>query len=223
MIEFTSTPGEVELIDFMGGDDDIVRSARVSYANDLKSVTASERTGLINFLMRNGHMSPFEHCTMKVRVTAPIFVAREWMRHRTQSYNEHSLRYSQATPTFYIPSDTRPCVQSGKSGDYQFTEDCGLAKIAHDTIEVSTQYAWDCYQEMLLVGVAREVARMCLPVNVMTSFYATANLRNWQDFIRQRTDPQALHEIAFLARQVEDLLTLRFPVAMEAWSMYNRS
>ncbi len=202
----------------MGSDLSVVNAARVSF--NQKSEVLSERdAGLINFLMKNRHTSPFEHCQISFLVTAPIFVAREWHRHRTQSYNEVSGRYTELQPKFYAPDHERPLVQVGKPGAYTFVpaEDSNVHIQLLADMRFACQTSWDIYQLSLERGVAKEVARMVLPVTIYTSWYATANLLNWCKFVGLRSDDQALYEIRMLAYQVRDKLKDLFPVTMETW------
>lgn len=217
----------VELIDHMGTDMTIVNAARVSL-NQHKigdDQTLSEKdAGLINFLMKNRHSSPFEHCHVSFLVEAPIFVVREWQRSRTQSYNEVSGRYTELKPIFYAPDHDRPLVQIGKPGAYSFTaaDDETLLVDVYKEFRHSGQTAWNAYQHLLERGVAKEVARMVLPVNIYTSWYATTTLRNWMYFLSLRTDIQAMYEIRTLALELETKLAELYPVAMEAWEKNER-
>ena len=208
----------IEYVDHMGDDKRIAQAARVSTGND-----DSDRPheGLVKRLWRDQHTSTFEHNTLTVMVEVPIFVAREWHRHRTQAFNEVSGRYSEMEPVFYVPGEDRPLVQTGKAMDYR--REAGnkrhraRASAAH---RMSAEDAWDEYQSMLEFGIAREVARNVLPVSLYTRFYATANLRNWLAFIKLRTDPTALHEIQDAARQVADLIQETWPTA---WAAYEET
>ena len=216
-IEFRSDM-RIEYVDHMGDDKRIAQAARVSTGND-----DSDRPyeGLVRRLWADGHTSPFESGTLTVKVEVPIFVAREWMRSRTQSYSEISARYSEMGPVFYIPGEDRPLVQTGKAMDYRreagSEEQWADAHWGHDSVAA---VSWSHYQQMLASGIAREVARNVLPVSLYTRFYATANLRNWLHFIKLRTDPTALHEIQDAARQVADLIAERWPTA---WAAYEET
>ena len=208
----------VTYIDSMGDDKRIAQAARVSTGND-----DSDRPyeGLVRRLWSDGHTSPFESGTLTVKVEVPIFVAREWMRHRTQAFNEISGRYTEMKPVFYRPSAARPLVQVGKAMDYRRL----IGSVAQDELSVEShravaEYAWGYYRTMIEMGIAREVARNVLPVSLFTQFYATANLRNWLHFIHLRADPTALWEIQDAARQVADIIAERWPVA---WSAYEES
>lgn len=178
--------------------------------------------GLINFLYRERHMSPFEHGSFTFFVDTPIFVAREFMRHRTFSYNETSGRYKELEPRFYLINDDRPVVQKGKVGAYRFDggepEQYGHV-YASTTLAYSS--AWRAYQNMLDRGVAREVARNVLPVGTMTQFYATANPRNVMQFLLLRNDPNALFEIREVAEKIESVFAEEMPLTYKAFKKYD--
>lgn len=178
--------------------------------------------GLINFLYRERHMSPFEHGSLTFFIDTPIFVAREFMRHRTFSYNETSGRYKELEPRFYLINDDRPLTQKGKVGEYRFTagtdEQYGLT-YASTTIVYSA--AWNAYQHMLNNGVAREVARNVLPVGTMTQFYVTGNPRNWMQFLLLRNDPNALYEIRAVAEEIERQFAEQMPLTYAAFKKYD--
>ena len=208
----------VTYIDSMGDDRRIAQAARVSTGND-----DSDRPyeGLVRRLWSDGHASPFESGTLTVKVEVPIFVAREWMRHRTQAFNEISGRYTEMRPVFYVPGVDRPLVQTGKAMDYRREKGTALqGKNCRAKHQAMAERAWFDYQYMIEAGIAREVARNVLPVSLYTEFYATANLRNWLHFISLRTDPTALHEIQDAARQVVDIIQEKWPVA---WSAYEET
>lgn len=178
--------------------------------------------GLINFLYRERHMSPFEHGSFTFVVDTPIFVAREFMRHRTFSYNETSGRYKELEPRFYLIDSDRPVVQKGKVGAYRFdggTEEQYGHVFASTTLAYSS--AWNAYQNMLSRGVAREVARNVLPVGTMTQFYVTGNPRNWMQFFLLRNDPNALYEIREVAEQIEHVFAQKMPYTYEAFQKYD--
>lgn len=178
--------------------------------------------GLINFLYRERHMSPFEHGSFTFFIDTPIFVAREFMRHRTWSYNETSGRYKELSPRFYLIDSDRPVVQNGKIGAYRFDggtdEQYGTA-FANTTIAYSS--AWTAYQNMLNAGIAREVARNVLPVGTMTQFQATANPRNVMQFLLLRNDDNALYEIREVARQIEEAFAKQMPLTYAAYKKFD--
>lgn len=176
---------QVKLIDSMGSDDSIVRAARVSTGQDANQLAGDK---LISFLMRNRHGTPFEHTSMTFRIEAPIFVWREFMRHRIGiSYNEQSGRYMELAPVFYVPNGERPMVQVGKPGAYEFVEDFELNQKAAAVLRVAHQGAWDSYQKMLEFGIAKEVARIALPVGIYSAAYVTMNCRSMMSFLSLRT------------------------------------
>lgn len=207
-----------------GMDLDVPEAARVSSkgwdefeADDL--ILTERDESLIEMLSENGHTSPFEHMGATFYVKVPIFTAREWMRHRTQSYNEESGRWKVLAPEFYIPAIDRPVKQVGRTGEYRFESDHDAAQEARDAIMVSNDLAWDAYTRQLRNGVAKEVARMCLPVNIYTSYIVSANYLNWIKFLKLRCHPTAMHEIRLAANQVRDVLVETFPVSTSAWGV----
>lgn len=206
------------LVQFMGDDLMVVNAARVSVGGHSDVLDAKD-IGLINYLAKSGHTSPFEHNSITFLIDAPIFVAREWMRHRTQSYNETSGRYHKLEPRFYVPGEDRPLVQQGKPGEYTFIK----GNSTDYAVAISAQLpvyrmAYQAYDTQLSMGVAKEVARMCLPVSTYTQWYATANLLNWLRFLKLRTADNAMWEIRQLALQVEDALRKLFPHSMNVWA-----
>ena len=215
MVEF-SNEITVKLIDTMGDDTRIAEAARVS-TKGLEN-KSDKIAGLVSALARENHTSPFEHSVMTVSVEAPIFVAREWMRHRTQSYSEISARYTQLQPKFYEPADARKIVQTGKALDYRREDGSTFQKVmTKNRHEWIAEDAWTSYQWMLSQGVANEVARNVLPVSVYTQFWATANLNNWFKFLTLRDAPNALAEIRWGAEQVDALISELWPVAWRAF------
>ena len=209
----------VQLIDSMASDLNVVRSARVSTMG-VDSLQTGESEGLINYLMRERHASPFEHNTFMFLVEAPIFVAREFMRHRIASYNEESGRYRVLEPMFYIPLDkNRPLVQIGKTGNYEFEEanNQELRDYACDALFESYRVAWTTYQDLLDRGVAKEVARMCLPVGIYSAWYVTINARSLMNFLSLRTAPNAQWEIRKIAEMMETHFAEAMPITYAAW------
>lgn len=174
--------------------------------------------GLINFLLKNSHSSPFEHGQFTFMIKTPIFVTREFHRHRTMSYNEMSGRYTEMRPHFYVPLPERPLVQDGKIGAYTFVAgDAGQINDVSNALFVNSEQAWNEYQYLKSQGVANEVARMVLPVNIFTEFYATVNPLNLMKFLDLRTDPQALYEIRAVANQMEAIFAEQMPLTHKAW------
>ena len=208
--------GCIELNQHVGDDAVVVHSAQVSFAREKNEIDHDRLVGLINFMMKNHHGSVFEHCSATFLVKAPIFVVREWHRHRTQSYNEWSGRYSVLEPEFYIPSYIR--TQVGKPGAYTF-EATGdeEAAFVRSILELGGEHSYAVYQFLLNRGVAKEQARLVLPVNIYTKFYATANLRNWLKFLELRNSEHAMYEIRQYAKAIEEILFDLYPVTVGAW------
>ncbi|MGW4446475.1 FAD-dependent thymidylate synthase [Streptomyces sp. NPDC004682] len=195
----------VKLVKASASDDDVVQAARVSTQGIASLGSDAKAPGLINFLMRDRHGSPFEHTSLTFLVEAPIFVAREHMRHRAGwSYNEESGRYKELEPVFYRPGKDRPLVQVGKAGAYQFhdgTEGQQWAMQGHMWQAYSEAY--ERYRSMLDNGIAREVARMVLPVGIFTSYYATCNARSLMHFLSLRTKAEIAKFPSFPQREIE--------------------
>jgi thymidylate synthase (FAD) len=198
----------VELVKASAHDWDVVFAARVSTAGEqsLEDVDSdpARSKGLIGFLMRERHGSPFEHNSMTFYVQAPIFVFREFMRHRIASYNEESGRYRQLDPVFYVPGPERRLVQQGKPGAYVFVEGTPeqFALVDAATRRSCTQ-AYAAYLEMLDAGVAREVARGVLPVATYSSMYVTMNARSLMNFLSLRTKRDGSHFPSYPQREIE--------------------
>ena len=198
----------VELVKSSASDADVIWAARVSTAGDksLEDVgaDASKSEGLINYLARERHGSPFEHTSMTFFISAPIFVFREFMRHRIASYNEESGRYRELKPVFYIPSKERKLVQIGKAGAYTFVD--GTPEqfdITVAAIKETCNLAYANYQKMLDAGVAREVARAVLPVTLYSSMYVTMNARALMNFLSLRTAREGSHFPSYPQREIE--------------------
>jgi thymidylate synthase (FAD) len=198
----------VELIKASASDADVIWSARVSTKGEssLDDLAADpERSrGLIKYLMRDRHGTPFEHNSLTFFVSAPIFVFREFMRHRIASYNEESGRYRELQPVFYLPARDRHLVQEGKPGAYVFTPGSAAQ---HDVVEQETkracEQAFASYQRMLNSGVAREVARGVLPVATYSSMYVTMNARSLMNFLSLRTKREDSAYPSFPQREIE--------------------
>jgi thymidylate synthase (FAD) len=225
----------VELIDSMGSDVRVAQAARISTGKDKFDIgdgnIVAEIDGLIRFLMKNRHGTPFEHNAFTFRIEAPIFVWREFMRHRIGfSYNEESGRYTTLKPVFYIPASNRHLVQQGKAGHYTFVPgDARQYQGTYLSLQQANREAYRQYEELLEEGIAREVARMCLPVNIYSSAYVTCNARSLMSFLSLRTKredskfpsyPQ--REIEMVAEQMEDLWTPLMPLTAAAFSEYGR-
>ncbi|MEV5282114.1 MULTISPECIES: FAD-dependent thymidylate synthase [unclassified Streptomyces] len=199
----------VDLVKHSASDSDVLWAARVSTAGEqsLEELQKDpERSkGLINYLMRDRHGSPFEHNSMTFFISAPIFVFREFMRHRVGwSYNEESGRYRELQPVFYVPGPERKLVQQGRPGKYEFTEGSpAQQELTERVMEDSYRRSYEAYQEMLAAGVAREVARATLPVGLFSSMYATCNARSLMHFLGLRTQHELAKVPSFPQREIE--------------------
>lgn len=222
----------VELVQSMGGDDAVVRSARVSTTSDTLSDfdMGAREEALINYLMRDRHGSPFEHNAFTFFVEAPIFVFREFMRHRIASYNEESGRYKELSPVFYVPNDDRKLVQVGKPGAYTFEEGSYSQKgTATSQIKRAAKESYDAYKRMLDAGIAREVARAALPVGIYSSMYVTMNARALMNFLSLRTTREGTHfpsfpqrEIEMVAEKMEEFFAEKMPITYETFNKNGR-
>jgi thymidylate synthase (FAD) len=201
----------VELVRSSASDSDVLFAARVSTQGEQTleaaqdaNLDTSRSKGLINYLMRDRHGSPFEHNSMTFYVQAPIFVFREFMRHRIASYNEESGRYRELNPVFYIPGAQRNLIQVGKPGAYDFLAGTPeqTAFVQDEARRTSTE-AFASYQRMLEAGIAREVARIVLPLNIYSSMYVTMNARSLMNFLSLRTKREGSHFPSFPQREIE--------------------
>jgi thymidylate synthase (FAD) len=221
----------VDLIDSMGGDDAVVRSARVSTSSDSRNVDmGTKEEGLINYLMRDRHGSPFEHNAFTFFIEAPIFVFREFMRHRIASYNEESARYKELSPVFYVPGDDRKLIQVGKPGAYTF-EDGNTSQVrdAQSLTRLASERSYELYKKMLDSGIAREVARGVLPVNIYSSMYVTMNARSLMNFLSLRTMREGTHfpsfpqrEIEMVAEKMEEFFAEKMPITYATFNKNGR-
>ena len=198
----------VELVKSSAADADVVWAARVSTKGEqsLDDITtdASRSAGLINYLMRDRHGSPFEHASFTFFVRAPIFMWREHFRHRIASYNEESGRYKVLEPVFYVPGPERKLVQVGKAGAYDFVDGTEEQfQIVQEQTKHACSTAYDAYLKMLEAGVAREVARIVLPVTIYSSAYVTINARSLMNFLSLRTKHPDSHFPSFPQREIE--------------------
>ncbi|MEN9752969.1 MAG: hypothetical protein RL670_660 [Actinomycetota bacterium] len=230
----------VELVRSSASDQDVLFAARVSTQGEQTleqaqgkndpGESAKRDKGLINYLMRDRHGSPFEHNSMTFYVQAPIFVFREFMRHRIASYNEESGRYRELNPVFYVPGPDRNLVQVGKAGHYEFLPGTAeqMALVEQESRDGS-QRAYEAYQRMLEAGVAREVARIVLPLNIYSSMYVTMNSRSLMNFLSLRTKREGTHfpsfpqrEIEMCAEKMEDFWAELMPLTYEAFNENGR-
>ncbi len=220
--------GFIRVVDYMGDDAAIVQAARVSYGAGTKR--ARDDSGLINYLMRHWHTSPFEMCEIKLHVKLPIFVARQWIRHRTASVNEYSARYSILDREFYVPDAAHLAGQSStnRQGRADILEG-DEAKRVFQILKEDAETSYDHYEEMLnenaegekldenRSGLARELARMNLPVSFYTQWYWKTDLHNLMHFIRLRADAHAQYEIRAYADVLHDLLERWVPITASAF------
>ena len=198
----------VELVKASASDADVIWAARVSTAGEQSLDEIGEdparSAGLINYLARERHGSPFEHTSMTFFISAPIFVFREFMRHRIASYNEESGRYRELSPVFYIPDADRKLIQIGKAGAYTFVDGTKeQLDITQTAMKESYILAYQQYQVMLDAGIAREVARAVLPVGLYSSMYVTMNARALMNFLSLRTSREGSHFPSYPQREIE--------------------
>lgn len=212
--------GFVRLIDVMGDDAAIVQAARVSYGSGTKKVL--EDRGLIRYLLRHAHTTPFEMVEFKFHVKLPIFVARQWIRHRTANVNEYSGRYSEMKDEFYTPNpnDIRPQSVLNKQGRSEETLPDGMSEQAANAFKAGQDEAYAQYQEFLEQGIAREIARINLPVSNYTEWYWKIDLHNLFHFLRLRIDSHAQYEIRVFAEAIAELVKPFVPHAWEAFEDY---
>ena len=209
--------GFLALVDYMGSDSSIVQAARVSYGSGTKSV--HDDAGLIRYLLRHDHTTPFEMVELKFIARMPIFVARQWVRHRTASINEYSARYSIVKDDYYLPSIEM--MQGQSTSNKQGREEGNLSKGMREDfigkIKEKSDDAYKLYMEMINAGVARELARMVLPVNFYTEWYWKSNLHNTFHFLALRLDPHAQWETRQYAVAVENIVKSVAPRAYSAF------
>jgi thymidylate synthase (FAD) len=215
--------GFVRLDGALADDLSVANAARVSFARRKLELDESDE-GLIRFLMRDRHGTPFEHNAFRFHVQCPIFVAREWFRHRIGSFNEFSMRYAKATDEFYVPSPGDVRSQVGKPGAYTFeTVDSELAERARSEIEAVYEHAYAAYERLVEAGVARELARAVMPVGAYTQFYWTVNARALMNFVSLRAAETAQLEIRRYADAVEMFFADKMPVTHAAFVANDRT
>jgi len=217
--------GFVHLDGYMADDMSVVNSARVSFAQneDDKTELTNADKGLINFLMRERHGTPFEHNSFRFHVKCPVFVAREWFRHRIGSFNEFSARYSEVPNEFFVPELSVIRTQTGKPGAYMFEQvDMEVAMRSKNSIHEAYKAAYKSYMEMINDGVAKELARVVLPVGMYTQFYWTVNARSIMNFCSLRSAETAQMEIRNYSVAVEQMFSSVMPVTAKAWLENNR-
>lgn len=210
--------GLIRLIDHMGSDLSISRNARVSYDAEWRAgEDAGSDAKLINFLYKNGHNTPFEAAVVTIEVKAPIFVFRQWHRHRTQSYNELSARYKELPEEFYVPELDQITTQSSDNKQMRTTEVNPHAEEIRGMLINSNKGSFTTYHALLRNGCPREIARSVLPVGTYSHMFATANLNNWFRFLGERLHPHAQYEIRVYAEALLEILEGLYPVAVRAF------
>lgn len=216
--------GFVQAIDYMGNDNDIVQAARVSYGPSTRKV--HDDRGLLRYLMRHRHTTPFEMCEVKLRCKMPIFVARQWIRHRTANVNEMSLRYSEAPDEFYVPALEHVTLQSttnkqGRDGETDVPLE--LRERVRALIQARSEQCYADYQALAgELGIARELARTILPVSLYTQWIWKIDLHNLLHFLDLRLDPHAQVEIRVFAEAIADFVRAWVPLSWEAFTDYRR-
>lgn len=211
--------GFIRVVDYMGDDSSIVQAARATLGRGAKT-PAEDRT-FLRYMMRHGHTSPFEMCEIKLHVKMPIFVARQWVRHRTATINEYSARYSVMDKEFFLPEHL--CKQSvsnrqGREGELSEKEGC----LVRDQMKTATEQCYDVYEKILEKGLAREIARTVLPVSTYTQFYWKIDLRNLLHFLYLRTDRYAQKEIRDYADIILDIVKIWVPNTYDAFVSYKK-
>lgn len=210
--------GLLRLIDSMGDDLSISRNARVSYDAEWRAgLDQGSDEKLINYLYKNGHNTPFEAVTVTFEVKAPIFVFRQWHRHRTQSYNELSARYKELPEEFYVPELEQITTQSTDNKQMRTTEQHPKAENIQFAIKEANETSFKIYKMMIAEGCPRELARSVLPVGTYSHMFATANLHNWFKFLGERLHEHAQYEIRVYADAILEELKKIAPVATNAF------
>lgn len=215
--------GFVRYIDHMGTDERIVEAARISYKSPSKGPEQDKK--LLHYLYKHKHTSPFEMCKITLNIKMPIFVMRQYVRHRMQNLNEVSARYTELPNEFYIPKAWRPQDTKNKQGSIR-TEDWnpvinwGIGYEASELLKQQCEVCYEVYEKMLEAGIAREMARMVLPINVYTEIYSTWDLKNLLHFIRLRDDSHAQAEIQEYGKAIKEICRELFPWTIEAYETF---
>ena len=214
--------GYVRLIDWLGDDQRIVETARISYKSPSKGSETDKK--LLFYLWKHQHTSPFEACNLSFNIKMPIFVMRQFVRHRTFKINEQSARYSEMEPEFYIPSswreqDTKNKQSSIHKGDWNPEIGC-WGPTATGTLESFCSYSYDIYKSLLKAGIAKEMARMILPINLYTEIYVNCDLHNLMNFLKLRMDSHAQWEIQQYAHIMYKIMERLYPLTAEAFKKY---
>ncbi len=208
--------GFVRLINFMGGDETVVLAARVSTGKGLKGEEQDKK--LIHYLMKHKHETPFEHSVFQFHISCPLFVARQWFRHRIASYNERSGRYVEYEDEFYLPERLRLQAKSNKQASEfgEIPDERELIQMIQETYDL----VYERYKKLLAAGIARELARTILPLSLYTQFYWTINARSLMNFINLRADAGAQWEIRQYAEAIAQIFKMKMPWTWEAFVQY---
>lgn len=210
--------GYVRLIDWMGDDKRILEAARISYKSPSKGDEQDKK--LLQYLWKNKHSSPFEMVKVTMNIKMPIFVMRQYVRHRMQNLNEVSARYTELPNEFYIPSSWRKQDTKNKQGSVQAEWEDGEQNALSQNLYEFCQEAYQEYEKMMEHGVAREMARMILPINIYTEIYCCWDMKNLLHFIGLRDDPHAQYEIQEYGRAIKKICQELFPWTMEAYEKF---
>ncbi len=212
--------GFIRVIDYMGDDSSITQAARISYGKGTKTV--SNDKNLIRYLLRNEHTSVFEMCEIKLHIKAPIFIARQWLRHRTANVNEYSARYSEMDNDLYCPELEHITGQDMSNRQSRGSElEDNIKQESKDKINKINQESYSVYKSLIDNGVAREIARGVLPTNLYTQFYWKIDLNNLMRFVKLRSSDHAQFEIREYALKIKEILKLWLPFTYDAFHNYN--
>lgn len=214
-ISVLDNQGWIGLLNYMGNEVDITNAARVSFGKRKESFDNNDLK-LMNYLIKNQHMTPFEHITMTFSVHCPLFVRAQWMRHRTWSYNEISRRYTDEEITFYLPKALRVQSDNNKQGSIDNSHVSDEKSLICD-MDIQQIHAFQLYKKLLEAGVCREQARSILPQSMMTTFWATTDLRNLLGFLKLRCDEHAQAEIREYANAIKELIRPIYPHVISAF------
>lgn len=218
--------GFIRVIDYMGSDESVVQAARVSYGYGTKKI--NEDSGLIRYLISHSHTTPFEMCEIKFHIKVPIFIARQWIRHRTANINEYSARYSIMKDEYYVPELDEIGVQSEINKQCRDFIDSSdeidkIKSYTKDIINKTSKDQYDIYKQMLNKNIAREIARMSLTLNYYTEFYWKIDAHNLMHFLNLRSDNHAQYEIRVYAEKMLEIFKIWMPITYEAFLNYKKN